>query len=750
MKGNLKKLTGFLTAAVLTAGIIPSAMAGTTYEENYNGLTGTMNLADSGKVGDKTGAVSYTEALSGKESGNYALTASANDVSNSAGASLAFEVPYYAWSPNHETKEYRTLEISMKFNDEADYAGVQCNLSSYPTAWKWDKLVDFVKFEKGSIFVTGKDTGLKYKPGEWYRIAIQEHYSTANLKVFINGNEYAPDISGWGYILGNKWTKAVAGINGGGGTRNIELSIDDVKIYNGEYTPSDDAKVSYEITDGTLNYDASLKAFLVDETVTVENVLAGISTGNTKYVIDSLSGNKVKESGNVSNGNVVVIKSADGGTVEYIHIYTDPELIHSSRILMENGYAADSNYSIYQDEANYSSKANVTGVYGKDASDYSYACVSSGVPAEKALSDRFNFTSNDGFAFSSDAFTYEFSVGGDGDIDSIGFLNYNYLSYRELDEASGEYTEKTDKVYTSPLKLYADGRIVVNEHTTLTDMTFRKNQWYRVAITYYPKECKYDLYINGVKVADKEWASSNDKYFDSEKYDLSGFYWFQLQTSYSAKASGAERQGRAVVDDIASYLGTYYDDPGNRAVLESDSFTVDEVNENIYIPENTDVSAVADSISYGEAAIGLFTDNTYQTPCDSFVSSGNVIVLTSPNGKVFKYYMVQSPEFKIDEEITLYVNDEMTNILEPGELTAKINVYSPENRKLGGLLILAVYENGALKNIYTDEKAISGDTAFSASAAIETTDNITARAMFMDSFGTIKPYIPAASYVTIQ
>ena len=467
-------------------------------------------------------------------------------------------------------------------------------------------------------------------------------------------------------------------------------------------------------------------------------------------MIDSLSGNTVKESGNVKNENVVVIKSADGRTVEYIHIYTDPEMIHSASVITEYDYAADTSFGIAQDEAMYSSKANVTGIYGKDDTDYSYAMVSAGVPAEKALSDRFDFAPGNSFDFSSDAFTFEFSVGGDGDVDGINLLNYNYLSYCEPDAATGENVVKTDRVYTSPLRLCADGRIIVNEKTTLTDMTFRKNQWYRVAITYYTKECKYDLYINGIKVADKEWASSNDKYFDSDKYDLTGFYWFQLQPSYDAKASGGVRSGRALVDDIVSYRGTYYDDPGNTAVLEAAGFTVDEVNENIYIPENTDVSAVAESISYGDAAVGLFTDNTYRTPCEDFVSSGNVIVLTSPNGKVFKYYMVQSPEFKIDNEITLYVNGEMTNILEAGELKAEINVYSPENQKLSGTLILAVYENGALKNIYTDEKSIAGDTAFSVSAVIESADNITAKAIFVDSLQSIKPYLASAPYVTIQ
>lgn len=231
-------------------------------------------------------------------------------------------------------------------------------------------------------------------------------------------------------------------------------------------------------------------------------------------------------------------------------------------IIYENAYDASSDFTMFGD-TNYASKGVRSGVYGREDTDYSFELRTDNLPADAGVSNRYNFTSDSAFGFDGDSFTYEFSIGAHGDFDSVKLLTYTYFKNSD---------GKTERVYFEPFELTGDGRVLYDHGRSVSSIRFEKKRWYTAALTFYPKDCTYTLYFDGERLIEKAWLASGAKYCDSVEYDMTGFYWFQLQPLYKAGSAGAVRSGSVMVDDTLSYYGEYNAVRPPEMVYKSDSY----------------------------------------------------------------------------------------------------------------------------------------------------------------------------------
>jgi len=208
MKFNFRKITATAVVAVM-------AMSHTSFaaDFDFSDESQTLNLVNVNNFTDYTYKTEYIEAASGKEAGDIAFEAQLIDAPYSFKEAPGLQIPYFDWAAN-TAGAVKTMELSIKYSEGADYTNICSYISAHPSAWQWNQVIEFVKFQNNKIYVRGKDTGLTSKPGEWYRIVIEEHYEAADTRVYINGQEFDPDLPGASanYILGNRWTQVLAGM----------------------------------------------------------------------------------------------------------------------------------------------------------------------------------------------------------------------------------------------------------------------------------------------------------------------------------------------------------------------------------------------------------------------------------------------------------------------------------------------------------------------------------------------------------
>ena len=730
MRKIMKKSAAILTTTAIMCSFMQfSVKAEVAADMNFNDSTGTLELVNPSNYSDYTYQAVYEPGASGRESDDISYSSQLLAAPHTIADAEGFVIPYYAFVVN-SADTVRTLEISIKYNAGADYAKLCSYISANPESWSWNTVVDFVSFQDGKIFVNNKETGMIAKPDEWYRIVIEEHYNAADTRVYINGQVFDPGLGN--YIFGNRWTQVLAGMNATGeeGTRDVSMTVDDIKIYDSAYEPTGDEAVEYTIT-GDLNYGESLRGFFVDDTVTVDEILNSIDTSCEKYMIDSLSSNTIKDSGTVENGNVVVIRSADGKTFEYLYVYTSEE----SKIVDQDSFKESSTYTMFGD-ATYAGKRVSTGIYGRESDDYSFDMYTNEVPGNVESANRYNFMADNNVC-SADSFTKEFSIGADGNFDEVLFIVRSTYTDSEGGSVYG---------YKEPFKFKKDGTIDINNDRVLQTAEFRENQWYRIAITIYPAECKYDLYINNEKILSKEWLSTDDELWDSDKYDITSLYWFQIQPLYKANEEDADtlKSGHVYVDDTITYYGEYMEKAENDVSVVTD-YEIDNKAGTIKVPEGTDISAFVDKVDFGSASAVLYTDNTYTAQVDEWLSDGNILVIRSENGKVFRYYTVTieaEDEFRIDDKIDLKITPAEGDT--PAKAKASINVHVPENDQPKDMVFaVASYKDGVLQSVEYVTDNVIGDKLLEAEMDIEDTEGVTVKAMLWNNLMT--PYIVSAS-----
>ena len=157
------------------------------------------------------------------------------------------------------------------------------------------------------------------------------------------------------------------------------------------------------------------------------------------------------------------------------------------------------------------------------------------------------------------------------------------------------------------------------------------------------------------------------------------------------------------------------------------------------MPADTDLGTFVENVDFGNAEPVIYTDNTYSEEAADWVDPGNVLVLTSLNGKVHAYYTVVSEqtedEFKVGE---IAINRDGANV------TASVDMHVPAgDAAKNAVFALAAYdESGALAGIdYVTENNITGDRTISAALTLSDSENVSVKAMLWDE--NMKPYVSA-------
>ncbi len=734
MNKQIKKLISITAAAFMAAGMLQSVSfaANAPFSADFSEEISEDLRAN---VNDFAG-YNYTgtrvEGLSGRDEGDMAYQVLGEDLPPEWNKAVSVQMPFYDNATYSDIgSDVITMEFVMKYSAGSDRVAVSSYSATNPGAWSWWCLIDWVKFENGKIYVadtahdgatqTFTDTGMTAKPDEWYRIVVEANREQNKSVVYVNGHRFElTNLSG--VFLGFRWTQVQSVMNGNAAeTRDVSVTVDDINIYAGPYVQGEGETVSYSASG--FGYNESMRGFLIQEpNTTVTDIFGAIDTDCEMYMLESLSSNKIKNSGVVEDGNVVVIKSPDGKTLEYLHIYATDE----SRIINEDQFGAESTYTMFGEET-YAGKTVDTGIYGKADNNYSFDMYTENAPGNAELANRYNFMAYE-FPYSAESFTAEFSIAMEGDFDAVKFITRS------------NYTGTADKGYQEPVAFAKDGTITFGGTKAYPD-TFKQKQWYRIAITVYPGEGKYDLYFNNEKVVEKGWLAMSDAFW-KDSFDITSFEWFQIQPVYSKlgdDAAGILRNGHVYVDDTITYYGTYMESEDNIAELASDVYEIDKAAGTVTVPADTDLGTFVENVDFGNADAVIYTDNTYSAESADWVDPGNVLVLTSLNGKVHAYYTVVSEqtedEFKVGE---IAINKDGANV------TASVDMHVPAgDAAKNAVFALAAYdESGALAGVdYVTENDITGDKTISAALTLSDSENVSVKAMLWDE--NMKPYVSA-------
>lgn len=711
------------------------------YESNFNTEELQSPTDKQIKLGNgHSYPVTYPAAIGGRAADDHSMIETFPDSAKISG----FQIPsHYEWVDNSAIgSEATTMELSMFYDGAADYVTLSSLINHHPTSYNnRNEVYEWVKVSDGKVYVKGTDTGILCQKGEWLRVAVELHYGGNEYYVSINGKKFTVP-NGYGYIRINKWTQLQAGVNNAGdGSKNIIVGVDDIKIYNRAYTSTGKEPVGYTVnTSSAFQYIPQTKSAVINADTTVADVLSAVVTSNAKEMHKSLSDPTAVTDGKAADGNVVVIKSEDGKSFDYLHLTTSQDC----RIVFSDSMSTSSRFTSFG-TGNETEIVNEGGLYTKAADDISFT-LQSNVPAGTSLGYRTNYISDISSAmFDEDSFTYEFSLAFEGDMNEVSLANF----------VSDENTERF--AYNNPVR-FKNGKIYVNDNGKDKFIrNYREKEWYRIGITYYPKELKQDIYVNGKKCIAKGWVVDDPTMRDPSAHKLTGFYWNNISVNYTENLDKV-RTGKICVDDTRIYYGEHFDTADYQTQFESiDYATGGSIANDIYLD--------SDGIEIGEFAGGIsfdidnppmfYTGNDYAEQAET-VNYGATLVFTSPNGLVKEYYVVLSPKTTIDNEIKCFVNgyekktfaakaDSDENY--KSTLSASASAVAPAfETDAVGCLAIAVYKNGVLTKLVTDAKEIKSYTRFTVSCDITETDGITAKAMFMQSLASMKPYAPSRTF----
>ncbi|MDD6214442.1 MAG: hypothetical protein PUB42_04595 [Firmicutes bacterium] len=269
----------------------------------------------------------------------------------------------------------------------------------------------------------------------------------------------------------------------------------------------------------------------------------------------------------------------------------------------------------------------------------------------------------------------------------------------------------------SVFDLRAQGDIYVNDKKY---GTWVPGEWYNFAITMTPGTDKVTYYMNGDLLA-------QDDTFVGGRYDsINRLKCFTLVSP----VEGTEVNSEVAFDDIIAYRGEYdnsasfdvtsteYKIEGNKIFVNFGDSTLRATNFKQKIAATND------------AEIEVYEDSAFDTTA-SIVTAGNIVAITSKDGKIVKYYEVEDIKNRIELS---------QSTLQPGEkLTASAIVDS------GSVIMIAVYnESGALLNVYPNIATEDGECK---AEAVVQENAVKATAMIWDSF---EHMIPQGVHQTIE
>lgn len=191
----------------------------------------------------------------------------------------------------------------------------------------------------GAIKVNGADTGMKWEPNRWYKVAAMIDLKTARWSVYINGVNVADNepVGGLNSIDFLRRFKVWINMPSAAGDYDFCAAFDDLKMYNSAYNPAADqlgiaSKSDYIVSDTD-------KKIYISSAAAQDAFANGLSLTNAQLAgIYSDAALTTAVSGNVEAGNYTVFKSVSGNVYDVYQVsYMDTVLgIESADYLFSN------------------------------------------------------------------------------------------------------------------------------------------------------------------------------------------------------------------------------------------------------------------------------------------------------------------------------------------------------------------------------------------------------------------------------
>ncbi len=268
---------------------------------------------------------------------------------------------------------------------------------------------------------------------------------------------------------------------------------------------------------------------------------------------------------------------------------------------------------------------------------------------------------------------------------------------------------------------FKDGRIYVNGADT--GLAARDGEWFRIVVEEHYNASETRVLING-----NEFDPGLEDY-------IFGNRWTQIGADMSDPGDGSARDISVVIRDVICYEGSYIENGGEKASFRcyNRDMTFDNNERTLTVSKAMTADALCAEIITGGTAGVISPGGGY---IGGPVLDGDVLVLTSADGKSCGYYYISAPE----NRLRLYRDGVETDVLSEGMLRAE----AAANGEGEGILIMAVYRNGELSEVITDTGTIDGRTAFSAETALESTEGVSVKLMLWDE--NMRPYFDSAVY----
>lgn len=742
MKTKFKQFFGMVIALSMAASMVQTSVY--AVRENFQC---DFNTSEARVIGDTTVAicgdaqqnVDYPRGLAGRQADDCSARQTFTDAVEKSG----FKFMQYVGEGETRSKWERYLyEGSILYSGDADYL----TFSMTGKNQYFNKVSNFTCMMTDSGTKLSRyywqnyreyENRINIKKNQWVRFVLDLNTNIQTSNLYVNGQKYTLDIDDY---LG--WVDTVtftAGFNKiGSGSKTASIAIDDVKVtllgksvgeaqYIYEPTGDQATELTCEVGGASgLSYNAATDSITYQSGTTVKNVIDSITTngGSVRVIKSYQNSNILPETDLVGTGNIAVIVAKDGGTFKYIPLLSGDE----ARIVSYNPMSSASTFRTFASEGVEIQTSAEDALYSKGIDDYAFVISST----DKTLGGeaiRSNYLPIDDSMFSLDSFTYEFSFALEGDVSEV--MLANYASTKDVERFA----------YNNPIYL-ADGKMYVNDNGTRKFIrNYRDGEWYRVGITYYPKELKQDIYVNGVKHVSKGWIADDESLRDPQTHQVTSFYYNNIAVTFPGYG-----HGKVAVDDTLLYTGEHFDTKAYTAGITSDILSIGTTANDIYVddPSSMSIGELIELLDMGvEVDSIMYLDNTYSVQAED-LAYGNVLLITSKNGLVKEYYTVMPSTFNVDPEITYYVNGAAGASMPAegtAEIKASIKAFSPAHIKnVNGALILAVYNGNKLVDIVLDEKDISSDTSFKVNYTLSDTKDVTVKAFFWDSLN-LKPYV---------
>lgn len=266
---------------------------------------------------------------------------------------------------------------------------------------------------------------------------------------------------------------------------------------------------------------------------------------------------------------------------------------------------------------------------------------------------------------------------------------------------------------------------------------YDQNIWNNIIIVIHRENYNYDLYLNGQLVSAGN-SLATDLSQEAIKYinfigvvnrnkDVASnlkvsYRYLKMYSTYDLGLSNFHAEIKSEENPQNYALS------GNKIYLRTDDGI--EIN---------DFMAFIDGKVSGE--VRVYTDNSYTSFVDDYVSDGNIVLVESKNKNAYKAYTVTKYDVIAVNKFTSFVNDIESTKIAAGDIEASAQIVSLESEP--SAIVIAVYKNEVLDDIVI----ATGKSELSAKISISSIEGVTAKCMLLRKLDDL---VPLSSAIAIQ